>query len=89
MVELLVRLKDERARGTHMDEGGCVLACTDAVLDLHRALVAYTRDTLRHDGENVARETIVKMYGAGVAALTMRSLDELRSLIVHEMRALP
>jgi hypothetical protein len=87
MIELLVRLHDERARDVHMREGNCVLTCTDALFKLHRALCVYTRDTLRHDGEEVARDAIVRVHGAGVAVLTKASLDEVRKLIIHEMRA--
>jgi hypothetical protein len=89
MIELLVRLKDERARDVHLHEHGCVLSCTDAMLNLHRALVTYTRDTLRHDGEDIARDAITRTHGAGVTALTMRALAELRVLLVNEMRSLP
>jgi hypothetical protein len=87
MVELLVRLHDERARCVHMNEGNSVLTCNDAMFGLRRELVAYRRDTLRLDGETIAYETMVKAHGAGVAALTLRSLAELRRLITHEMRA--
>jgi hypothetical protein len=68
-----------------MNKGNCVLTATDALFALHCALVVYNRDTLRYDGEVVARESITKLHGRGVAALTMRSLAELRLLIVNEM----
>jgi hypothetical protein len=87
MIELLVRLKDERARDVHLTERGCVTSCTSAMVDLHRTLVAYRRDTLRLDGEDASCETIARAHGAGVAALTMRALAELRELITNEMRA--
>jgi hypothetical protein len=89
MIELLVRLRDERARSVHMDEGGCVLACVDVMFALHRALTAYTHNTLLYDGEAVARDAITQVHGRGVAALTMFTLDELRALITREMQALP
>jgi hypothetical protein len=85
MIELLVRLPDERARDEHMRENGCVMTCVDATHALHRALVTYTHCTLRRDGEVVARETIMREHGAGVAALVARSLAELRALITTEM----
>jgi hypothetical protein len=69
MIELLVRLHDERARDVHMHEGNSVLTATDALFGLHRALCAYVRDTLRHDGEAIARDAITRAHGAGVAAL--------------------
>ena len=62
---------------------------TDATISLHRGLVAYRHGTLRYDGEEVAREAIMHTHGAGVATLTMMSLDELRALITREMQALP
>jgi hypothetical protein len=88
MIELLVRLRDERARDVHIREGGCVLTSTDAMFKLHRAMGDYQSTTLRQDGEKVTREAIEGVHGNGVAALTMRALAELRRLIVHEMQVL-
>jgi hypothetical protein len=87
MIELLVRLYDERSRDVHMHEGNCVLTTTDALFGLHRALCAYTRDTMRHDGEVVACGAITRAHGAGIATLTMHALAELRGLIAIEMRS--
>jgi hypothetical protein len=89
MVEVLVRLRDERARDVHLHEHGCVLLATDAMVSLHRALVSYQRDTLLFDGEAVAREAVIRGHGVGVAALVLRALAELRILITREMQALP
>jgi hypothetical protein len=89
LIEMLVRLQDERARDVHLTEGGCVMSCTDAVLALHRVLVSYRRCTLRSDGETVSCETITQAHGAGVATLVLRALGELRGLITHEMQTLP
>jgi hypothetical protein len=89
LIEMLVRLKDERARDVHLTEGGSVTSCTSAMLTLHRALVSYQLCTLRRDGETVSYETITRVHGAGVTTLVMRALAELRCLIVHEMQTLP
>jgi hypothetical protein len=89
MAELLVRLNDERSRGEHLGETGCVYHCVDTTHRLHRALVAYRHDTLRHDGEEIAYNTVTQSHGRGVAALTMRALAELRLLITREMQSLP
>jgi hypothetical protein len=89
LIEMLVRFKDERARGMHLHEGGSVTSCTSAMLTLHRALVSYQLCTLRRDGEDFSHETITRVHGAGVAALVMRALGELRVLITHEMQTLP
>jgi hypothetical protein len=89
LIEMLVRLRDERARAVHLREGGCVASCTRSMLMLHRALVGYRRDTLRSDGEAVSRETIACVHGSGVMELVMRALGELRGLITARMQALP
>ena len=89
LIEMLVRLQDERERDVHLTEGGCVMSCTNAMLTLHRALVSYQLCTLRCDGETLSYETITRVHGAGVAALVMRALGELRGLITHEMQTLP
>jgi hypothetical protein len=88
MIELLVRLRDERARDVHLREGGCVYGCVDVMFNLHRALASYQHATLRHDGEDIARDAITRTHGVGVTALTMRALAELRVLIVNEMQSL-
>jgi hypothetical protein len=87
MIEMLVRLRDERAKGVHMNPDGCVYTATTAIHDLHRALIAYRRDTLRLDGEAIVQKAMVNAHGAGIAGLTLRSLAELRGLITNEMRA--
>jgi hypothetical protein len=84
MVELLVRLKEERKQGVHMSEGGCVFDCTNATFQLHRALTTYRMGTLRHDGEHLAYDSIARAYGRGVASLVMRALAELRILITRD-----
>jgi hypothetical protein len=88
MIELLVRLRDERAHDVHLHEGGCVTLCVDVMFALHRALITYQRTTLRFDGEDVAHDAITRTHGVGVTALVLRALAELRILITREMQAL-
>jgi hypothetical protein len=85
MAELLVRLPAERALGKDpLAEGGAAMACVDANFNLHKALNAYRRETLRYDGEAVARETITRSHGAGIADRTLQALHDLRELIPRE-----
>jgi hypothetical protein len=79
MVEFLVRVHDERCRGNHLREGGCVLHATDAMIALHRATVTFQHDGVRYDGLDAARAAIENEYGTGVADLVMVSLASLRT----------
>jgi hypothetical protein len=48
-VELLVRLRAERANGMHMSETGCVTLASNALLALHKAMVRW-REVEPDDG---------------------------------------
>src|SRR5215472_8622226 len=88
MTELLLRLPGERALGKDpLAEGGAVMACVDANFALHRALIVYRNETVRYDGEVVARATIMQSHGAGIAERTMQALHDLRELIARDAGA--
>jgi hypothetical protein len=87
MTEVLVRLKDERASGTHMSETGCITLASKALFDLHKAAQRFREvrsDTdLREEG--VIAQAIFDQHGPGIAGIVTRALGNLR----HEMRKIP
>jgi hypothetical protein len=87
MVELLARLRDERARSVHLAEGGCVLTSVDGLIALHRALVHYQHEVpQRRDGLFRAHAAIEADLGAGIADLTLASLGRLRGELDRMIR---
>jgi hypothetical protein len=87
LIEMLLALPGEKkARLNLLRNGGCVMVSTNATFDLHAALSRYKSETLRFDGEELARDSINRNYGAAVALLTMTALEETRKIIVAEMQ---
>jgi hypothetical protein len=85
MVELLTRLRDERARGGPPSRGG-LRTPRWTLIALYRALNAYQHEVpQRRDGLFVARHAIEAAHGVGVADLTMAALSEMRAEIFGEM----
>jgi hypothetical protein len=87
MIELLIRRHDEQKRNAHLAEGGCVMVCVDALIDLHRALLCYRRGTVRFDGLDVARAAIERTHGVGIADLVLAALASLRAELDAHIRA--
>lgn len=58
-------------------------AAGDTLVGLHKALIAYQRNTLRHDGVEVAWHALEHSAGASIAAMVMGMIERLR----RELRA--
>jgi hypothetical protein len=75
-----VRLRDEQARGVHMDPDGCVTKAASALFDLQRAGEGYRKVRLDTDPreEGVIAQALHAQHGPGITGIVMKALKSAR-----------
>jgi hypothetical protein len=82
-VELLVRLRDEQARGVHMGSDGCVTKAASALFDLHKAAQGYREvrlDNMPRE-EGVIAQAVHAQHGPGITGIVMKALKSWRDAV--------
>jgi hypothetical protein len=88
VIELLLRVGEERRLGTHLRDGSATMAACSASISLHQAIIRFQHEGQRRDGLDIARAAVESEHGAGVADLVMLFLARLRDDLLAEMRAI-
>jgi hypothetical protein len=88
MLNLLVYWEEARSRGDVRltADAAPVMAASETLLTLHRALFRYGHDVPQlNDGTEIALSAIEDNVGAGIAAIVMGSLERLRASLQQLM----